>query len=665
MKRLIVLTVLVGCSWQSVAQTVWGADPHVTASAADGGLVLQWNALADAGLVTIYRQPVGATAASLLAVLDAGTISYGVEQPVGQRVAYRVLRNQPGGYGGETWIVAGDLVPFRDDQGAVVVVIDQTNEALLRLRLDEFENDLRDDGFDVVEVVTARGSLAPALKAQLVAAKQQWQGRLRAVVFLGAVPRALSGLQNPDGHPDHYGAWAADPYYADLDGTFTDTFVGGTGAFANDAGDGRFDQSTTPTVVDVAVGRIDFEGMPQFGADAGTRLLAAYFDKVHDYRSGAVVVTRQAVSRSSFGYFGGEAFQRAGYRDGTAILGTEPLNVSTADFFPTLVADAGVLLTWADGAGGPTSVAGALTTTDLTTVQLRTRFLGLFGSYFGDWNYQNDVMRAALGSGLVTHSLWFARPTVFLHALGSLESFGDAFARTQALSFRSMPIYQALLGDPTLRLFYPARLVGTLATSVKPASVELQWSAGTATGLLGYHVFRKRQGDLTAPVRLTANPVTLTTFIDATVQPDTSYEWRVVPVVKEKTGSGTFFNHGLGIRAVATTASAPIDAGTDAGEADAGAPDAGATDAGTDDAGTFELDASVDSGTEADGGTDDAGVDAGEREDAGNDAGFLDQPDAGLLEPMLPVQGSCGCTSAPALSLALLALVARTRRRRT
>ena len=46
--------------------------------------------------------------------------------------------------------------------------------------------------------------------------------------LLGHVPVPYSGSINPDGPPDHFGAWATDAYYAELNGAWTDTSVNTT-----------------------------------------------------------------------------------------------------------------------------------------------------------------------------------------------------------------------------------------------------------------------------------------------------------------------------------------------------------------------------------------------------------------------------------------------------
>jgi hypothetical protein len=658
MRSLLVMGLVVAST--AVAQTVQGVDPHVAARVIDGGLELSWNPLAGSGPVTVRRQAVGATLSTLEAALDAGATSHVTSLARGQRALFRVQRAQQGGFGGEAVVLAGLDAPFTDDQGVALVLVDASNAIALRAQLDLFVADLRDDGFEVVEQSVRVTETPPQVKARIAAVATMAGARPLHVVLLGAVPRAYSGVQAPDGHSDHRGAWPADPYYADLTGlTYTDTGSGGVGAFANDAGDGKFDQSFT-SAVECAVGRVDFERMPSLGADAGTVQLGRYLDKVHQLRIGAAPLPRRALVRPTFGYFNGEAFGRAGYRDGTAITGAEP---STAPFFPTLESDGGVLLAWGDGPGSPTSCGGVTTTAELSMRMPQTRFMGLFGSYFGDWNYPDNLMRASLASGATVASTWYARPQVQLFALGALESFGRSFSRDPNFVLRPMPVYQALLGDPTLRLFYPLRL-GTLSAQPIVGAVRLQWTAFAGQGeLLGYHVYRLLPG--AAPTRLTMAPLTAVVFDDVTAAPSTTYEWRVVAVVRETTGSGTFWNHSLGARATATTLAGAVDAGvaTDAGVSiDAGVSvDAG----GLSDAGPSpDGGAPIDAGTPVDAGRPidtDAGaqVDAGAAEDAGRpaDAGAADAGDFTPLPTNPPVGCTCQQAGPSALVLALLGLL--------
>ena len=622
MRALFVVVVLLsGSAW---SQTVYDFDPHVRARPVDGGLLLEWNALNDAGVVTVRSQDAGSVSQITNATLDAGATSFFVADfPTGSRRVFRVQRTQQGGVFGEGVVVAGVEAPFVDDPGVVLVLIDQENGAALTTEIVQLANDLRDDGFGVVVQFVQRAETPPEVKARILAVADA--GSLTSVVLLGAVPRAFSGIQYPDGHMDHRGAWPADPYYAELQGTtWTDTTSGGEGQFFNDAGDGKFDQNQTSSPVDVAVGRVDFENMPVFGGDAGTVVLSRYLAKVHRFRTGEAPLPRRALVKDSFGYFSGESFARAAWRDSTAIIGEEP---TPSNFFPALE-DGGVLLAWGCGGGSSTSASGVTNSTELSMKPANARLMAMFGSYFGDWRYTNNLLRASLGSGEVVASMWFARPQVQLHALGALESFGSAYSKDPALRWRSMPVFQGLLGDPTLRIFYPLRLTGLMAVPVSDG-ISLSWNAYAGDGeLVGYHVYRSDEG--ARPQRI-SGLVNATSFVDSSAPQSGAIEYRAVAVIRETTGSGTFWNHSLGAR-VMIFGAPPFDAGVPV----------------------------VDAGVEP--------VDAGSEEP--EDGGSVGEPDGGYSplpvdpEPQPEQPSGCGCTSASALlPLALMAALFRRRRR--
>jgi hypothetical protein len=96
-------------------------------------------------------------------------------------------------------------------------------------------------------------------------------GRCRqhpSIVSFRSRSGAVSGNICPDGHPDHYGAWPSDGYYADLDGSWTDVSVNNSASGKDKnqqySADGKFDQSTFPTSVDLQMGRFDMRNLPLY-----------------------------------------------------------------------------------------------------------------------------------------------------------------------------------------------------------------------------------------------------------------------------------------------------------------------------------------------------------------------------------------------------------------
>jgi hypothetical protein len=89
------------------------------------------------------------------------------------------------------------------------------------------------DGWKVIKIEADRDTTVAAVKAQIKQAYDESMPRARCVFIFGHVPVPYSGELNPDGHPDHVGAWPTDTYYADMNGTWSDVSVNNT--VANDS----------------------------------------------------------------------------------------------------------------------------------------------------------------------------------------------------------------------------------------------------------------------------------------------------------------------------------------------------------------------------------------------------------------------------------------------
>jgi hypothetical protein len=169
-------------------------------------------------------------------------------------------------------------------------------------------------------------------------------------------------------------------------------------------------------------------------------------------------------------------------------------------------------------------------------------FLGLFGSYFGDYTFPNNLMRAALfGPNAVVGTAWFARPALMAHRLGALGTFGDLALDTAGLGF-------LLLGDPTLRMD-PASPPTTVSARCERGRPTISWGSSPDANL-GYRVFRREMGQpSTAPETRVSGVSSLSPFVDTSADGAKAYTYRVVPVRHLTTGSGTFVKLGYGASA--------------------------------------------------------------------------------------------------------------------
>ncbi|HZV35965.1 MAG TPA: hypothetical protein VFB72_15425, partial [Verrucomicrobiae bacterium] len=398
---------------------------------------------------------------------------------------------------------------------------------------------------------------------------------VNTVFLFGHIPVPYSGDIAPDEHvPDHQGAWPADVYYGDLFGNWTDTTVRDTGADYsrnwNVPGDGKFDQSSIPGSVELMVGRVDMYNLPGAMTLGGPptlpneeSLLANYLLKDHNYRTKVYNLPRAGVIGDYFGNYNGEAFAASGWRNFSPFFGyTNIASLTTkGTWIPTLSNEA---FLWSYGCGssgtfnsindlGNDGQYYTVYSPEVYNANLQTVFTMLFGSWFGDWDAQDNLMRATIASPTYTLAcLWSGSPHWFCQhmALGQTLGFStrltqnngpNGLYKTQKMTYAGQ-VHIALIGDPTLRMHVVAPAINLTALT-NSNSVQLSWQA-SPDSVVGYNIYGSSSS--TGPfTRLNAQLVTGTNYIDS--NPLAGPETYMVRAVKlESTPSGTYYNASQG-----------------------------------------------------------------------------------------------------------------------
>lgn len=517
----------------------------------------------------IYRRLDDQSPWSLLATLaDSATTFTDSSVSLGKAYEYwiyRVFSDLPSTACG--YIRAGIRAPLVADRGKLILLVDDTMAGPLASEITQWIADLTGDGWTVVRQDVPRTATPPAIRSIVQNLHAADPASTRTLIFFGHLPVAYSGDFAADGHFEHYGAWPADVYYADVDGTWTDTTIdddGGMYVNQNLPGDGKFDQSVLPSDVDLQMGRIDLSNLPAFSLSE-TELLRQYLNRNHAYRfklGDFSNVPRRALVDDNFGFFYGDSFATDAWRSFAPICGIG--NTFEVDWFDTLQTESYL---WAYGCGGGSSDRAFWvgSTEDFATKDSRAVFNLLFGSWFGDWNQENNFLRAPLAGttgsfGLV--SCFASRPRWVFHPMAMGESIGYCTKLTQNNIYRTLHGYDsnnteryvlsALQGDPTLRL-YPVSPPSGLGVVPSGNSVVLNWSAAVDSSIEGY-VISRASGSGGAYVTLNGAPITGTSFMDRTVSPSSSYSYMVRTVKLETSPSGTFLNPSQGIFSPTITA---------------------------------------------------------------------------------------------------------------
>jgi hypothetical protein len=491
---------------------------------------------------------------------------------VGSAYEYQIIKvnAQYTGYG---YLYAGINLPLTDNRGKLLLVVENTYAANLTNELTMLQQDLTGDGWTVIRLDVNRNDSVPSVKNQIKAQYNADPAKVKAVFLFGHVPVPYSGDLCPDGHaPDHQGAWPCDGYYGDMDGVWTDTTVNDAVALdarnRNVPGDGKFDQSTFPAPLKLMVGRVDLANMHKrlvyngrATSPSEQELLRNYLNKEHKFRHKEFELPRRAILGDFFGVRNGEAFAASGWRNFSSFFGaTNLINLpNQGTWVPALHASA-ALCAYGCGEGSFTSVSGLgnsdlyhdAATSEVVSNDIQAAFVLVFGSWLGDWDSPDNLMRAILALpsyGLA--SAWSGRPHWFLQhmALGETIGFGARLTQNNSetglyrnqVNSCSGQIHIALMGDPTLRL-HPVAPPTALTGARNGNTMTLNWM-GSPDTIVGYHVYRASSADESF-ARLTSAPITATSYLDRRAPAGADYMVRAVKL--ESSGSGTYYNASQG-----------------------------------------------------------------------------------------------------------------------
>lgn len=439
-------------------------------------------------------------------------------------------------------------------QGGILLLVDDTLANELDLELIQLEQDLILEGWDVFKLFVSRNDSPAEVKELIKTVAADMKQQLKSIYIIGHVPVPYSGFFSrngtalpPDGHVEgsgnHTGAWPADMYYGDLDGSWTDASVNYTDSKSdrnnNIPGDGKFDQSTPPSDIDVIVSRVDFYDMAAF-PEQEIDLIKDYLARASEWRSGNTGFVLRGLIDDNFKNLNISA---SGYRAISNLIGTDSL-FNDRDYL-TELKDNNYYFSFGMGAGSYTSCSGIGKTTDFVENKIKTVFTGVSGSYFGDWDSKNNILRATLASGALG-SFWSGIPHWYLNKLGVGGTIGDCLLYSQnadyigsanviALNASQNKVHTTLLGDPTLR-FMQMNSAPEIVATKEAGAIKISWNEPTSP-FDGFNLYRIDLDDNSA-TKVNNELITDNEFIDLAAPTGSFiYSFRAAKLIELPTSS--------------------------------------------------------------------------------------------------------------------------------
>jgi len=564
MKSIYILLSLILGSNLSFAQATedYAVELTATTQTAPPQITLKWKLLTvDTPNYYIWKKAKTATSwGSPIAILTASDSQY-IDAAVVVDSAYEYQVWAEGTVlTSSGYIYAGIKSPAMHNKGILLLMVDSTFTDSCASALKTMMHDLWTDGWQLIRHDFPRTAADTTIQA-VIAHDYATHTNVKAIQIVGhlAVPYSAdfnaAGYYPPDGHvPYHDGAWPSDIYYSCLAGPWTDVAVNDvSGSYApnwNIPGDGKWDQIIIPSPAVLQVSRVDFNDMISFsGSEAD--LMNSYLAKDHTYKMDSLAVIHRALISDNFGPFNGEAFAANGFRNFPPLVGRD--SVAALPFISTLAASS---YQWAYGCGGGsfTSAGGIGSSTDFVGTPVNAIFTMLFGSYFGDWNVQDNFLRAPLcANPPALTNCWAGRPNWFVHHMALGENIGYSALLSQNNDgllyqpggYGNQFIHVALMGDLSLRTDYIKPPSNLVVTTAPHNGAVLTWTASPDPGVIGYYVYRADSlyGFFK---RLNTPMLTVLTYHDDTGIDGSKY-YEVRPVKLQSTPSGGYYNLGIGI----------------------------------------------------------------------------------------------------------------------
>jgi len=454
------------------------------------------------------------------------------------------------------YIIAGLNIEEKDYFGSCLILVDSTIYPNILDELNKFTNDIRSDGWRVIIKQAPRAESFDTAKVQLtkgiILDTYKEIDDLSALILIGRIPVPYSGNSSIDGHEDHYGAWPTDVYYAELNGKWTDTlrskFDNVIPRAMNLPNDGKFDQTFMTSDLELQMGRIDLFNLPFF-KESEIELIKRYLLKISDFKNGKVNISKIAGIIDNFGTDYKEGFAANGWTNFYSLLGGDSV-FYLKDRYELQKQD--YLFYYGCGPGVYVACHEALYSEELAKSPHLAAFNLLFGSYNGDWDSENNLLRSVLAAQPLGYTaVWAGRPFWFFHHLAYGYNIGYSTKLTQNVypsNYTAVSPYArrmnhiALHGDPTLRISYFAKPENAKVKH-NGESIEISWEYPNSDGIT-FNIYRSNDIDGKF-VRINIEDIKGNSFIDN--HPNLGKNiYQIRAKRKELAQAGTYYNLSLG-----------------------------------------------------------------------------------------------------------------------
>lgn len=385
--------------------------------------------------------------------------------------------------------------------GNTLILVDELVYSNLESEIKEYRDVLELCGINTEIRITPRAETFDAKKVQETKAiidNFKENVILENIIIIGRVPYAMSGHYTPDGHTDEsFGAWPTDLYYGINSTNWTDNDSDTMDILfkehKNLVGDGKFDQGYIPNDVRVNIGRIDMYNLPAFSLSEFD-LIKRYLQKDIKFRKGEILPKNNAVFENGFEDVYQEKFPTEAMINYHALFGKggyeekKTRNIMDKEEY---------LFYWGAASGGTNNLYDVIYTDEIANQSFNGVFNTLFGSRAVEWTTEDNILRSVIASEpMALTCRWGVRPFFYTFPMGVGKSIGFChtysanntlvMSNGSANMFRT--VHQTLLGDPTLKMYYPKQ-VKNFKVDLVNNKFEFNWDNNSKA--IAYNIYYK------------------------------------------------------------------------------------------------------------------------------------------------------------------------------
>lgn len=453
------------------------------------------------------------------------------------------------------YIAVGDSITEKQSK-KLIFLADGTMYKTLQTGIDNYRLSLAADGYKVYFATVPRSEKFDTAKIRItknIIDSIYLNYGADYILLFGRVPVPYAGDAAVDGHPDHIGAWSADAYYGIISDKWTDSVVDAYSGKElrnhNVPLDGKFDQSTIVDSVRIRVGRVDMYNLKVF-SEKESDLLNTYIYKAINYNNNIYKIPNKALIDDRLGTWMEDILATESIMNDNALF--EKRNIHYDSLQTALQRDT-FMFAYCCSLGLADSLEWVFSSVYFDTTAANSVINTFIGSYMGDWDSKNNILRSIIASEPFALCSYFGgRPFWFLHTMGLGETIGDAYLRsinndiTGYLSnglYGMQGMHVALLGDPTTRMY---RLTPPLNVQFKRIDnkVNISWDYDD-NDILGYEVY-KSNTDNSEFIKISNDWFGEKFFNYLETDNDTNSIYIVKVVKMQNTPSGSFVNRSIG-----------------------------------------------------------------------------------------------------------------------